>query len=189
MMRRLGSVMVLASAATLVAPSALAQAVYKWTDERGVVNYTTEAPKNRPSKEVDVETGRLTVVPGLPTPPVREDPNLRRRVDELERERDSARSAARADADSAAAQIAAWRERCRNERWADCDDDRALLARYAGGYGGYPAYGYGYAVPPRVVRPLPTPRPLTQPVQPPVPQQRDQRNALSPESYPRPYKR
>ena len=40
-------------AAVFAPAAALATTVYKWTDEKGVVNYTTVAPDRRPAQAID----------------------------------------------------------------------------------------------------------------------------------------
>lgn len=165
-----GAGWVLALAGAAFAMSASAE-VYKWTDERGVVNYTSTPPKSRTAQKLDVvEDNRLTVVPTS-----REE--LERAAitaqqlgrDRVQRENATERSRIAAQAQSQPSArgevLRAWRERCINEKWADCDDERALFARYNTDprYGGGYAYRYapGVAFPGQALagRPVTTPTP------------------------------
>ena len=117
--------------------------VYKWVDDKGVVNYSSYPPLT--SKGVvmlDENNGRVTTVPA---PDARRDdsaaasdPALRRRVEQLEREAAAQRQSA-AQQDAAAAEAyRRWVEQCRAERRVDCDDpNRGALDP-----------GYSYAYPP-----------------------------------------
>src|SRR3954454_15474046 len=61
-----------------VVDSALATTVYRWTDERGTVNYSNERPKGRAPKDLHVIEDRVSVytpeklperIRYIPTPP------------------------------------------------------------------------------------------------------------------------
>jgi hypothetical protein len=149
--------LVMLASALLVVPGAHAQ-VYKWVDDKGVVNYSSSPPpKGRNAVKLNEDAGRVTTVP---TPEARRDdagaadPALRRRVEQLEREAAAQRQAA-AQQDAAAYEAQRrWIEQCRAERRVDCDDpNRGAFA---------PGYDY-YAYPP-VVRP-----PIGAPGRPQVP--------------------
>jgi hypothetical protein len=141
--------------ALLIAGGAHAQ-VYKWVDDKGVVNYSSSPPpKGKSAVKLDEEKGRVTTIPA----PVRNDgssagdPALRQRVEQLEREAATQRQSA-AQQDAAAAEAyRRWVEQCRTERRVDCDDPSR----------GAFAPGYDYAYPP-VVRP-----PIGAPGRPQVP--------------------
>jgi len=135
----------LGAAAIGVAGVAHAQ-VYKWTDEKGVVNYSsTPPPKGRSGKIVEEDNGRVSTIPADPSArdaqPSPSERALRDRVDRLEQ--DAAAQRQTAGANDAAAQEAyrRWYEQCRADRRVDCDNP----------------VGYndpGYAVyPPGVARP------------------------------------
>ena len=125
------------------ATPALAQ-VYKWVDERGVVNYSNEAPADRKATQLDPKNSRVSVI-GSDDSTKRtataessvSERVLAEKVDRLERKLDAeryARNAADAQAQSAAD---ASYQQCLRDRRVDCD--------YAGmdpyyGYG--PSYGY-----------------------------------------------
>ena len=49
------------AAALLFGPFAEAQ-VYKWVDEKGVVNYSSTPPKQRKSTKLDEDSGRVSTV-------------------------------------------------------------------------------------------------------------------------------
>src|SRR6185436_16850688 len=102
--------------------------MYRWTDEKGVVNYSnTPPPKGTPAVKVPEAGPTLPLYPSPPFDPVaaprpseREDA-LRDRVDALERELDSQRrdrvAAAEADADRRRRA----KEECERQRRVDCD--------------------------------------------------------------------
>lgn len=141
--------------ALVLAGGAQAQ-VYKWVDEKGVVNYSsTPPPTGGPAVMVDESKGRVTTVPA---PEVQRDaaatgdPALRRRVEQLEQEAAAQRQMA-AQQDAAAAEAyRRWRAQCLADRRVDCDDPYRGSLDYR--------YEYGYAYPPLVrppiARPVPT---------------------------------
>ncbi len=58
-----------AALALLLAPAALAQKLYKWTDEKGVVHYTDKAPDpGRPGTVLDKQGRPLKQIDAAPTP-------------------------------------------------------------------------------------------------------------------------
>jgi hypothetical protein len=133
----------LASILALAAWPVLAQ-VYKWVDEKGVVNYSNEAPADRKATQLDPKAGRVSVIgiddsakqtakaPGSVNERV-----LAEKIDRLERKLDAeryARSAADAQAQSAAD---SWYQQCLRDRRVDCDYE-GMDPYY--GYG--PNYGY-----------------------------------------------
>jgi hypothetical protein len=96
----------LALAATLLAVAPLhAQQLYRWVDEKGVVNYGDQPPpKATDARRVDAE-GRVTVVPGLSKEQMQRaaeiDERRRAQAQKAEAERrarDQARAAAQAQA-------------------------------------------------------------------------------------------
>lgn len=146
-------------AALALAGTAQAQ-VYKWVDEKGVVNYSsTPPPKGRSATTVDESKGRVTTVPAPEAQrdagAAAGDPALRRRVDQLEREAAAQRQTAAQQEAAAAEAYRRWREQCITERRVDCDDP------YRGSLDYRYEYGSGYAYPPYVrppvARPLPWP--------------------------------
>jgi hypothetical protein len=132
-------------AALWVAPLAEAQ-VYKWVDERGVVNYSTTPPANRPSTKVDEDSGRVSTIRAPDqsrTQETQRERALQQRVDELERDAASRQSPPQQDI---AAQRQS-REDCLAQRRIDCDDPSRGL------YESERWYPYGVNRPPR---PLPS---------------------------------
>lgn len=118
--------------ATLAALLALAPAVpaevYKWVDEKGVVNYSSTPPENRKSVKLDDELGRVSTIQaydyarsGAP----RREQVLQERVARLEQEVARGRQAAALDAAAAAEAFRLWREQCIAQRRVDCDDPYA----------------------------------------------------------------
>lgn len=148
------SALALAIAATL--PAVAEAQVYRWTDERGGVNYGSKPPPSaRNVTRLNEDSGNVSTVPGIPREEVdaMRDRAQQQRADRLERELDAERRANRAA--SGTFDERAWIERCRAERRVDCDDpSRGYL------------YDPGFAFYPQVVRP---PRPL--PPRPLPPQQ------------------
>jgi hypothetical protein len=128
-----------------------AATVYKWVDEKGVVNYTTTPPSNRMAAAVDVapavagqggtggdgeacywrERAQREAASGL------EQDRLRRETEQLRQSklRQEMAAAEAASKQKTAAQLAY--EQCRSERRVDCE---TLL-----GLGGAPGYALGYA--------------------------------------------
>jgi hypothetical protein len=116
----------LASLAALLvlAPAAHAE-IYKWVDDKGVVNYSnTPPPANRKSVKLDEEQGRVSTIEaydysksGAP----RREQALQERVARLEQEVARARQTAALDAAAAAEAYRAWREQCIAQRRVDCD--------------------------------------------------------------------
>ncbi len=156
--------------ACLAAASGLASAqVYRWTDERGSINYGSKPPAGaRNVVKMNDDDGRVSTMPSVP-PETIDATRARaeqRRADQLQRDLDAERRANRQAYGGAntAADYQAWLEACRAERRVDCDNpDRGTA--YVPGY----AYGGPVYVAPPVVRP--PVRPLPQPI-PPVQQQR-----------------
>jgi Domain of unknown function (DUF4124) len=147
------SLSLLLVAALAAAPAALAQ-VYKWTDERGVTNYSSTPPDNRKSQKLDEEKGRVSTVEAQDlskADAARRERALKDRVDRLEQEaqRNQQNTAAQ-DAAAAEAQRQ-WRERCISERRTDCDDPYASF--HDPGY--YTPYGVRPGVRPTPQRPGP----------------------------------
>lgn len=111
--------------------------IYKWVDEKGVVNYGSEPPKHGNVLKLDTEAARVTIVPGSqPAAAQIVDPNaqvLQRRVERLEQELADERRgrslAAQSNAEYDQARRDRLRERCERERLVDCDID-PLGARY-----------------------------------------------------------
>jgi hypothetical protein len=135
----------LLGAAAAAAGAAHAQ-VYKWTDERGVVNYSSSPPPaGRTGKVVNEESGRVSTIP-TELPPAAAgsaERGLRERVERLEQENAAQRQATAANDAAAQEAYRRWLEQCRADRRTDCDSP-------------YPTYhdpGYGIVYPPGYIRP------------------------------------
>ena len=139
----------MAGVLALLAAPASAE-IYKWTDEKGVVNYSNTPPTGRPAVQLEDETSRVsTIESGQPNDAAAlrqlRERDLRQRVEQLERDAAASRQ------DQATEQLAyqqalqAARERCFAERRIDCDDP------YRGVYEA--PYGPVYAVPGVAVKP------------------------------------
>jgi uncharacterized protein DUF4124 len=127
----------------LAAAPALAQ-VYKWVDDKGVVNYSTEAPPNRKATQLDPKASRLSIVssedaqkPTLTTLASANEQVLSQKIDRLERKLDAERYARAASEAQAQTAADSWYQQCLRDRRVDCD--YAGMDPYA--YG--PSYGYG----------------------------------------------
>jgi hypothetical protein len=136
------------AALVALAPAARAE-VYKWVDEKGVVNYSSTPPENRKSTKLDEEQGRVSTIPAVDyskSGAPRREQALQERVARLEQEVTRTRQAAALDAAAAAEAYQAWREQCIAQRRVDCDNPYA--ASYADWGGG------GVFVPGVVARPV-----------------------------------
>jgi len=123
-----------ALALALLPGGADAQAIYRWVDERGVVNYgNTDVPKDREVKAVDT-TPKVAV--RAESPPAvaaarpsdteslrRELARAREEVSRLRQDATAANSGARPGPS-----YAEWREECERQRRVDCDDPAAYAA-------------------------------------------------------------
>jgi uncharacterized protein DUF4124 len=134
------------ASALLAATPSLAQ-VYKWVDDKGVVNYSNEAPANRTSKVLDPKSVRVSTYstdePRAPAPGASEKA-LHEKLDRLERKLDAERYARQSTADAQTASVvdARWYERCVRDRRVDCD--YAGMDPYYSPY--YSPYYYGVPV-------------------------------------------
>src|SRR5215467_4174546 len=120
--------------------------VYKWVDDKGVVNYSSTPPEKRKSTKLDEENGRLSVVESsgyARTVPSSRERALQDRVDRLEQE--AARNQQTAAQQEALAQQASlqWREACIAQRRVDCDDPQGALNEPGYFYPPYPVVGAG----------------------------------------------
>ena len=131
----------------LAAAPALAQ-VYKWVDEKGVVNYSSEAPADRKAALLDPKSSRLSIV-GTDDAQKRaangNEVALTEKIDRLERKLDAeryARSTADAQA-QAQTQYAAdsWYQQCLRDRRVDCDYAGMDPYSYGPYYGYWPVVG------------------------------------------------
>jgi hypothetical protein len=139
------------AALLVLAPAAHAE-IYKWVDDKGVVNYTsTPPPENRKSVKLDEAQGRVSTIEafdyaksGAP----RREQALQERVARLEQEVALGRQAAAQDAAAAAEAYRLWREQCIAQRRVDCDGGPYAASFVDPGYAFFP----GAAVrPPRRV--------------------------------------
>jgi hypothetical protein len=136
-------------AAALAAAPAVHGQVYKWTDDKGVVNYSSTPPENRKSQKLDEDKGRVSTIEAQDfskSDAARREQALKDRVDRLEQEAQRGRQNTAAQDAAAADAQRQWRERCISERRTDCDDPYAQF------------HDPGYYVPwgrPGAVRPVP----------------------------------
>jgi Domain of unknown function (DUF4124) len=127
-------------AVSLAAFPAFAQ-VYKWVDEKGVVNYSSEAPTNRKATQLDPKSSRLSIVgTGEARKTVlasASDSVLSEKLDRIERKLDAERYARSvSDAQAQAAADSSYQQ-CLRDRRVDCD--YAGTDPYYDGY--WPYYG------------------------------------------------
>src|SRR5262245_3660702 len=131
----------LGSILALAAWPVLAQ-VYKWVDDKGVVNYSNEAPADRKSTQLDPKSSRLSIIAAddslkrSATPSVG-DRVLSEKIDRLERKLDADRYARAVAEQQSQAAADSWYQQCLRDRRVDCD--YAGVDPYYGGY--YPYYG------------------------------------------------
>ena len=162
--------LILVTAFLATAAGVASAQVYRWTDERGGINYGSKPPANaRNVVRMNEDDGRVSTMPSSVPPEVIDSTRTRaeqRRADQLQRDLDAERRANRsAYGANTAADYQAWLEACRAERRVDCDDPNRGSA-YIPGY----AYGGPVYVAPPVVRPPGVRPPRPQPI-PPVQQQ------------------
>ncbi len=130
--------------------------VYKWIDASGAVHYSSEKPADV-SRATRIDSTMVNVYtpqshsgtrvissttttagvapmpppPGLGPPPSSGAPQALQPMPSMQ---PMAPMGGYPSAQPDAAQLAQWRAQCEREMWADCDDPRALAARYAMGY-------------------------------------------------------
>ena len=123
--------------ALLATPAAYAQ-VYKWVDEKGVINYSSTPPDKRKSQKLDEDKGRVSTIESYDfqkEDAARRERALKDRIDRLEqdaqrtRQQSGQQSAAGPDPAAAAEAQRQWRERCIAERRTDCDSPYASRLR------------------------------------------------------------
>ena len=120
----------------LLASHASFAQVYKWVDQNGVVNYTSEPPpKGKQSSVITADSPKVTVVPALSVPAATasdaakakpaapaDDPTspagLQKRVEELEKR---LRESEAKDSNAVASDRQAAVERCQANRGTDCE--------------------------------------------------------------------
>jgi Domain of unknown function (DUF4124) len=143
----------------LAAGSATAQSVYKWTDDKGVVNYTTTPPDKRKAKTIDAApaVAGQAVAPDYDEARYWRDRSWRETLRDQREERmrgdtealhqSRLRSEAAANASGAASgarqksMLESMIAQCKSERRVDCDvgpNGGPGFAAY--GYTGYPSY-------------------------------------------------
>src|SRR5574338_1000949 len=122
----------------LVAPPAEAQ-VYKWVDEKGVVNYGSEPPPGRPVKELPKDGSGISVVPAPPPPPP-SAPRSRtdERIERLEEALAAERAARAAEEQAAEDKLRAAIAECERNHGIDCAQNPYQYAESYGGYVHYP---------------------------------------------------
>ena len=145
----------------VVAPAAvLAETVYKWTDEKGVVNYTTVPPGKRPAQAIDVAPAVEGKGQGAGYDEARywRERTQREALRDLQGERLQSETELlrqqrlRQEIVAAEAQsrqkseVQLRQEQCRAERRVDCDSAPYGGAPYGGGVYGYGGYAPGVVV-------------------------------------------
>jgi hypothetical protein len=148
--------------ALLPAPPAAAE-IYKWVDEKGVVNYGTTPPSGRAVKELPKEAPGVTVVPAPPPlPPAAARNPTDERVERLENALAAEKAARDAQEQRAEERRRAAVAQCEENRGVDCEEN---------------PYQYGSAIAPVIVRRhalqppfvAPPPAPPVKPRPPPEP--------------------
>lgn len=117
----------LACAIALCTALPLHAETYKWVDDKGVTNYSSEPPSAKKGSSVKVVEDRLSVVP--------KDPGLEQAAEGL-RQREAKR-AEYAEAEYARRQQVAAAQPATNDVYSECP-----YGSDCAGYGYYPGYGY-----------------------------------------------
>ena len=129
-----------ALAVLLALAPAVQAGIYKWVDEKGVVNYSNTPPpeSSKSVKRLEEETGRVSTIQAYDysraAAPAR-DRALQDRIARLEQELARSRQMAAIDEAMALEAHRQWRERCFAQRRVDCDDPNAWFE---------PGWGYGF---------------------------------------------
>lgn len=157
------------TAVLLTALPASAQ-VYKWVDEKGVVNYSNEAPAGGKATQLDPKSSRLSIVgTGDAQKTVlasASDSALSEKLDRIERKLDAERYARSVSDAQAQAAADSWYQQCQRDRRVDCD--YAGTDQYYDGY--WPYYGTVVGARPRfhqrpfVHHPIAKTKPVGRPV-------------------------
>lgn len=158
-MFRAAKVVLLSSLPVMMAALPAQAEIYKWVDEKGVVNYGTTPPPGKSAKQLPADAPGVTVVPGSPAPPPpaqksATDERVERLEKALEAEKASRAEQERREDEKLKAAIA----QCEANRGVDCEQDP------------YQTLNDGYGVPGRViVRPRPVYPPHAHKPPPPPP--------------------
>lgn len=110
---------------TFTATRAWAQ-IYKWVDDRGVVNYSSQPPANRKAKELDTSAITVSVYeapkPGQGAAAMRSEvASLGNKIEWLERQLEAERQARHYAADAGARAFQAAYDQCVAQRGVDCN--------------------------------------------------------------------
>ena len=98
--------------------------IYKWVDEKGVVNYSESPPPKGRARVITPEGPPVSVyTPPAPREPAAAERELKNRVSDLEQTLARERQAQDYAAGLEAEREAQWLERCRQDRRVDCGDD------------------------------------------------------------------
>ena len=127
-MNRLALARILATLTAAVLASPAGAEIYKWVDDKGVVNYSNTPPGNRKSVKLDEEQGRVSTIEAYDYSrggASKREQALQERVARLEQEVARGRQTAALDAAAAAEAYRVWREQCIAQRRVDCDDPYA----------------------------------------------------------------
>ncbi len=126
---KFATVVSIAVLGTSFSVSSIAADVFKWVDANGVTHYSDSVPDDQKAEKMAPGLSRMTVVP-MPkfvAPPSR-TPSVAQRS--IESPTPASITVIEYSDASAQAQLDEWRAQCIAERWVDCDDRRALYARY-----------------------------------------------------------
>lgn len=144
--------------------SSVSADVYKWVDDKGVVNYSnSEPPPSVGATRLNENNPRVSVYKA-----VQPTPEQLAQLDRYLRFREQMQLIEQAA--YGGVQVAdpypGWYAQCQFEMWADCDDPRTLNTRYSNPIWGYPPIvaGAGFRAP------SPPPMAVPQAVPPQVPQ-------------------
>jgi hypothetical protein len=152
-MRRL--ILFFASAVLFLAPALASAQVYKWVDEKGVVNYSSQPPIERKATLLDPNSVSVssytpdeTLTRAATTTPSANERALAERIASLERRLEAERYSRQILADAQARALEMRFEQCLRDRRLDCD------------YAGFDPYFAPYGPTIVVFRPNLRPRPI-----------------------------
>jgi len=134
-MRYAGSI--LAAAVLALGCSTVSADVYKWVDDKGVVNYSnSEPPASVGATRLNENNPHVSFYKAVPP-----TPEQLAQLDRYTRFREQMQMIEQASYGAGvpvADPYPGWYQQCKMEMWADCDDPRALSTRYDNPLWGFP---------------------------------------------------
>ena len=126
---KFAAIVSLAAAGITSALPATAADIFKWVDENGLTHYSDAAPDDQKAEKMPPGLSMLTVVPAAefvrPQSPAISVPQRSTEYRQVDTP-----AVHRPIIVAEESRLLEWRAQCVAERWVDCDDRRALYARY-----------------------------------------------------------